>query len=180
MCRNPEWAHCHYSRPCRSWNQMLKGRFSTQWRHYQDCYLGTRATKKKNGITWMTGLIYVIFQEWWKLWELCNSDRWGRDLASKTQAESRQTLRELTLLYETHQNRAGQMLQWLFDIPLQTRMQSRTNALRQWLNTWKPMLEKSYTTALETGWCSVQEDPSSPNSSLHTSFPRSSSLIVVE
>ena len=133
------------------WSQMLKGRFSHKWSEYQDCYLGAKSTKKNNGTTWMIGLIDLIFQEWWKLWELRNSDRHGHDLVTQTQAESRQTLRELTLLYETYQNQVGQTQQWLFAVPLQTRMQMRTNALRQWLNTWKPVLEKSYATALETG-----------------------------
>jgi hypothetical protein len=42
-------------------------------------------------------------------------------------------------------------LQWLFAIPLQERLQQRYSALRQWIDGWKPIIEKSYTTALETG-----------------------------
>ena len=98
----------------------------------------------------MTGLFDVIFQEWWKLWELSNCDRHGRDIASKTQAEERQALRELEQLYEDHQHKVSQTLQWLFEIPIATRQPWRTSALRQWINTWKPVIEESYNTALET------------------------------
>ena len=85
------------------------------------------------------------------IWELRNGDRHGRDLASQTQAAERQTIQELTQLYEDHQNQVGQTLQWLFDIPLVTRKGWRMSAIRQWMNTWKPVIEESYQTALETG-----------------------------
>ena len=133
------------------WRQMLKGRFSKKWRLYQDRYLGHRATKRQNGTTWMTGLIDVMFKEWWKLWELRNSDRHGQDLATQTQASERQTLRELEQLYNDHKDKVGQTLQWLFAIPILTRQQMKMSALRQWINTWKPVIEESYKTALETG-----------------------------
>ena len=99
----------------------------------------------------MTKIIDVLFKEWWKLWELRNGDRHGRDASTRATAENRQILSELIQFYENHKDTAPQRLQWLFDIPLMTRMQLQTAVIWQWLDTWKPIIEKSYTTALETG-----------------------------
>jgi hypothetical protein len=78
-------------------------------------------------------------------------DNHGRDINTKHQATTRQAIRELTQLYHAHKDTAAQNLQWLFDMPLGTQMQWRTFIILQWISTWKPILEKSYTTALETG-----------------------------
>ena len=133
------------------WDQIFKGRFSQSWRIMQDQYLGSRQTKCNTGQTWLTNVINTIFQEWWKLWELRNEDLHGRDYNTRTQAETRQGIRELTQLYQAHQEIAPPHLQWLFNIPLMTRMQYNISTIRQWINRWKPILERSYRTALETG-----------------------------
>ena len=92
-----------------------------------------------------------MFQEWLKLWELQNVATQGRELSSQTRAAERQTLRELIQLHAEHQNQVGQTLRWLFDIPLATCQECQMSAMRQWLKTWKPVIEESYKTALETG-----------------------------
>jgi hypothetical protein len=133
------------------WHQILRGRFSKQWITAQDQYLGTTASKQNNGARWLTNIIDFIFAQWWTLWELRNEDRHGRDLATQSQAHTRQAIHELTQLYDAYQHTVPDRLGWLFSTSLQTRMQWPTNALRLWINTWKPILQESYTTALETG-----------------------------
>jgi hypothetical protein len=133
------------------WHQLLRGRFSKQWIKAQDQYLGTNATTQNNGTQWLTNVIDFIFTQWWTLWELRNEDRHGRDLVTQSQAHARQAIYELTQLYDDYQHTVPDRLGWLFSTSLQTRMQWPTNALRLWINTWKPILQESYTTALETG-----------------------------
>jgi hypothetical protein len=133
------------------WHQILRGRFSKQWIKAQDRYLGTNATTQNDGTRWLTNVIDFIFAQWWTLWELRNEDRHGRDLATQSQAHARQAIHELTQLYDDYQHTVPDRLGWLFTTPLQTRMQWPTHALRLWINTWKPILQESYTTALETG-----------------------------
>jgi hypothetical protein len=133
------------------WHQILRGRFSKQWIQAQDQYLGTNTTKQNNGTQWLTNVIDYIFTQWWSLWELRNEDRHGRDLATQSQAHARQAIHELTQIYDDFQHTVPERLGWLFSTSLQTRMQWPTHALRLWINTWKPILRESYTTALETG-----------------------------
>jgi hypothetical protein len=99
----------------------------------------------------MTTVTDTIFKVWNKLWDLRNGDRHRRDTKTKMQADERQAIRECIQLYEKHKDTVTEDLQWLFAIPLQERLQLRYSALQQWIDGWKPIIDKSYTTALETG-----------------------------
>ena len=133
------------------WHQILKGRFSQQWTRTQDKYLGANATRTVNGGTWMTKVIEVWLSQWLKLWKLRNEDRHGHDVNTRAQAEEAQVYRELQQFYEAHDGNVPERLQWIFDTPISTRMEGKVGITRLWLNTWKPVMEQSYTTALETG-----------------------------
>jgi hypothetical protein len=134
------------------WHQILKGRFVKQWSLAHDKYLGSRSTKQQNGGTWITKVITAWFQQWLDLWKIRNEDRHGRDEATKRQAKDRQTIREIIQFYKHHDTRVDPTHQWHFNIPIQERMQGNISSQRIWLNTWKPVIEKSYTTNLETGY----------------------------
>jgi len=135
------------------WEHILKGRFTKQWIPIQDRYLRDidKWTSKRTGKTWLTTVITTIFEEFFSQWTLRNEDRHGSDFRSQKDADKRHTMRELEYLYNRHQDSAPPHLQWLFSIPFLTRCQWTLNAIRQWINTWKPILEKSYATRLETG-----------------------------
>ena len=133
------------------WHQLLYGRFANEWKHAHNRYLGGRATSKKNGTTWTTTLATTWLQQWLNLWKLRNEDRHGRDEATEKQARDSQTIREATMFYQNHEDQVGQNLQWLFRTPLQDRIQGNINNLRIFIDTWLPVVEKSYTTALSTG-----------------------------
>jgi len=131
------------------WHQLLKGRFSKAWRLAQDQYLGSGATRKNNGTTWMVKIIETWLQEWLKLWKLRNEDRHGRDKATRMQAEERQAVRELEQFFEANDGIVVPRLQWLFDnYPINECRGWRTGKIRIWLNTWKPVVDESYNTAL--------------------------------
>ena len=99
----------------------------------------------------MIQLIESIFREWLKLWKLRNEDRHGRDVESQRHAETRQTIRELDQFYAAHNGIVTMRLQWLFEVPLEERREQNIGIIIQWLNTWKPIVDKSYNTALTTG-----------------------------
>ena len=144
------------------WNNLLKGRLSKEWAVAQQAHLGNRVLANDKS-TWTTAVIDHIFQQWWVLWESRNGDRHGRDTATELQAATLQAHRELRQVYDKYQLIVPQTLNWLFDVPLKTRLQWPTNNIRQWLNTWPPTLqhilrpdwaptpEENHTTALETG-----------------------------
>jgi hypothetical protein len=148
---DPSVQHIADAQAAIGWSQIIKGRFSKSWAEFQHAHMGPNVTARKTGTAWMTKVIDVLFAEWWTLWNSRNGDRHGRDLASQREAEAFQAIRELNLLYDTHQLSVIPRLQWLFEIPLLTRMQWQPAAIRQWLNTWKPVIEESYTTQLQTG-----------------------------
>ena len=148
---NPEVATVAEAQAAIGWNQILKGRFSRSWASTQDRYLGSRTTARVNGSTWMIKVIETILLEWLKMWKLRNEDRHGRDMESRRHAETKQTIRELELFYATHDGKVTERLQWLFTTALEVRREQNIGVTIQWLNTWKPIVERSYDTALTTG-----------------------------
>ncbi len=98
----------------------------------------------------MTIVITTWLKEWLNQWKIRNEDRLGRDDDSRRQAQDNQTIREATTFHEEKGTRVNPTLQWLFEIPRTTRLQGNISNLRIWLRTWKPVVEKSYTTSLET------------------------------
>ena len=127
------------------WHHILKGRLSKKW----DEAVQRQPNKAKQ--QWSSKVIGAVFAEWWKLWEMRNDDRHGRDNAEQQQKEQAQTERETTQLYEAHDGKITRDLQWLFDTPLLTRVTLQQKQLRQWLTTWIPVIEMSYQTAMVTG-----------------------------
>ncbi|CAB9499667.1 expressed unknown protein [Seminavis robusta] len=151
---DPSWDTLKQAQDAIGWHHLLKGRISKQFSQEQDRYLNMKktATKRNNGLTWLTGLIDIIYKEWWKLWDMRNQDRHGHDMRTKSQAKKAQAIRQLTQFYEAYQQEVPEHLEWLFQIPLESRMQLNTPVIIQFLNTWEPVLQEShYTTALETG-----------------------------
>ena len=96
----------------------------------------------------MIKVIETILLEWLKMWKLCNEDRHGR---SRRHAETKQTIQELELFYATHDGKVTEQLQWLFATALEVRREQNIGVTIQWLNSWKPIVERSYNTALTTG-----------------------------
>ena len=148
---DPRYHELHAAQERIGWQHFFKGRFSKKFIEFQDRHLGRQRTSKKNGLSWLTGLIDVIFKQWWELWELRNGDRHGRDLQSKAQAVNRQAVRDLELFYDRYQDTAPADLLWIFQEPLEVRKQWPSGSIIQWLNAWEPVLRESYATRLETG-----------------------------
>ena len=133
------------------WEQILKGRFAMEWRQHQRQHKGPEVEGKKDSVqSWMTSIINTIFEQFWEVWTLRNGDKHGTDAASRAQVEKAQAIRELEIFYDK-QELAPNRYQWLFVQPIAERMTWNTAQLRQWLNSWAPVLEKYHATDLETG-----------------------------
>ena len=147
------------------WEQILRGRFGWTWNAHNRTPLGQSTTSKGH---WTTEVITFIWAQWWKLWELRNNNRHGHDLATRQQAQERQLDHEIQTFYEAYAHKVPQHLAWLFDTTIAIHRSRPAAATRQWLNTWKPIIENAmtednpdgdpnnpenypYTTALETG-----------------------------
>ena len=130
------------------WQHVLRGRISQLWSQKMQEHIGG-FDPKKNGTTWATTIISEILTGWLELWHLRNGDRHGRDAQSKQQAAKAQALRELEQLYDL-KGGVSPDLEWIFDTPLQERMNMRTYHLRAFINSWKPVLEESYQDRLAT------------------------------
>ena len=122
------------------WRHLFKGRLSSTWKSRQEQHLGTRRADDNNGDTWMTGLIQVMLQQWFDLWKARNADRHGNDWETTLAAQKRQAIREVTQIYEQYKDNIEAEHNWLFDVPLLTRIQQPTDSLRQWINSWHPLL----------------------------------------
>jgi hypothetical protein len=125
------------------WKQMFQGRVTTQWASLQQQYLsGQRYIKGQDGANWIKIILSHIFTEWNTLWDCRNKERHGEDKAGRTRSLKDQAIRELEVLYTLrptvlHRDRA------LFYDDLQIHKDKPTHIIRQWINTYKPLLLKS-------------------------------------
>ena len=90
------------------WHHILKGKLSNAWDDWNP---------QQEGTSWTTEIIDTIFTEWWKLWELRNEDRHGRDQHSRMATERAKATHEVGAMYAL----AAEVpeLQWIVDTPVQ-------------------------------------------------------------
>jgi hypothetical protein len=97
---HPQMAPVVTAQEAIGWAQMMKGRFTTEWKSYQKEAMQGKETRHNNAQTWSTTIIQTIFQQWLELWTIRNADRHGQDWQSKRIAAKEQVLREIGQLYE--------------------------------------------------------------------------------
>ena len=93
-------AHIAQSQHQIGWSHIIQGWFSDAWRNHYQQYLGSTATNKKNGHTWVTTMITTFFTQWKELWQLRNQDKHGKDFKAQADAAHRQAVMELITMYE--------------------------------------------------------------------------------
>ena len=146
----PSVHHIAQAQTAIGWEDIFRGRFAMAWRSYYTNWLGDRATKKINGSTWGAALAKLMLQQWYNLWIERNGDRHGRDYRSKRDAEKRQAIREVELLYEM-KDLVQEQHNWIFSAPLTEMKQKKGYVLRAWVDSYGPILKESHQTRLETG-----------------------------
>ena len=131
--------------------QFNRGRFSKEWQNLQEDHLIVikQRTKYINGSTWTTTMIQTIWNLWFELWKMRNEDRHGKDEVSSAQAQREQALRELRLLYE-RRNEVPEQDHDLFETTLDQHATQTTHHIRQWINTYQPIILASIDRAART------------------------------
>jgi hypothetical protein len=125
------------------WNQFFQGRISRQWAILQqDYYSGFPPVKGRDGQSWSRNILIQIFTCWNSLWDTRNSDRHGKDEITKSKARKEQVTRELTLLY-SYRTQVLHRDQSIFHDTLDVHLLKPTNSIRQWINTYQPLILKS-------------------------------------
>jgi hypothetical protein len=121
------------------WDQIMKGRWTSEWKTTQHEAMGRTETKHKNAQTWMTKLIHTIFKSWLELWKIRNEARHGRDWQSQRLAAKEQVSREITQLYDYK----GQIMpsqEWIFNTALEQQLLKTVYVLRAFVSNYKPVI----------------------------------------
>jgi hypothetical protein len=116
---------------------------STQWALLQnEYYSGFLPVKGWDGTSWSRNILCHVFSYWLLLWDSRNADRHGRDATSQNNARRTQALRELEQLY-TYKNSVLYRDKTMFFDSLTDHSTKPTHAIRQWINTYQPLIMKS-------------------------------------
>jgi hypothetical protein len=122
------------------WSQFFQGRVSSKWAQLQqEYYKGFPPIKGRDGTSWTHNILCHVFSQWFLLWDARNSDHHSRDTASQNLARRDQALRELDALYSLKDSVLHRDRSIFFD-NIQDHYQKPTHAIRQWLNTYQPLI----------------------------------------
>jgi hypothetical protein len=145
----PEYQSIKASQQQIGWKQMLRGRISKEWIKGQQQAMGETATKKKNASTWATEMVATVFEHWLKLWKIRNEEKHGKDAKERKEKERKQAIRELEQMYEDHAETREEA--WILQRDLNEQKTKSTYTIRAIISNYKPVLEGSHQTQLETG-----------------------------
>ena len=133
---------------------MFVGRFVFEWSDLQQDYLVFQRiiSKKYSGTSWITGVIQIIWKHVYQTWDAKNADLHGVDAATRESAKYAQAQRETEEIYsqcslvqpqdrDVFYSNANEHFQ----------KEPRAHGLRQWLNTWKPLLLRSIQDGIAMG-----------------------------
>ena len=126
------------------WKQLFVGRFVVEWSDLQQDYLvlqGITSTKY-SGTSWITGAIQIIWTHVYSNWEARNADLHGlRELATRELAQYAQAQWETEEIYSQCslvQPRDRDV--FYSNTHKHFQKESTARGLKQWLNTWKPLI----------------------------------------
>ena len=125
------------------WEHIFQGRLTTQWATIQQWhYLGYPKVKGRDGQSWSRKMLLHIFDHWNTLWDSRNQDRHGKDLTTRAKAIKEQTIRELEILYSIRHTVLQRDSNLYYD-NIDEHKAKPTNTIRQWINTYQPLILKS-------------------------------------
>ena len=125
------------------WHQIFQGRISLKWAAFQQLHLwDLPPIKGQDGTYWSRCILSHVFTKWNLLWDTRNKNLHGVDAAAKAKATKDQALRELARLY-TYKDKVLHRHRSLFKESLESHSLLPTRSIRQWINTYEPLLYKS-------------------------------------
>ena len=136
------------------WKQLFVSRFMFEWSDLQQDYLVLQniVSKKYSGTSWITRVIQIIWIHVYYNWEARNADLYGVHAAMHELAQYAQAQWETEEIYS--QRSLVQPQDWdVFYSNTSEHFQKETTAcgLKQWLNTWKPLLLQSIQDGIAMG-----------------------------
>jgi hypothetical protein len=125
------------------WSQIFRGRLTMQWSLLQqDHYSGLKPVKGQDGTSWSRLILSHIFTQWLSLWDERNKARHGQDSTTRHVAQREQVCRELDILY-TYKPSVLHRDRDIFFNDINEHKTKPTHAIRQWINTYQPLILKS-------------------------------------
>jgi hypothetical protein len=125
------------------WSQIFQGCLTMQWSMPpQDYYSVFKPAKGRDGTLWSRHIISHIFTHWLSLWDEHNKARHRQDSTTRHVAKRKQVFQELDILYAyppsvLHPDRD------IFFTDINKHKTKPTHAIRQWINTYQPLILKS-------------------------------------
>ena len=136
------------------WKQLFLGRFVLEWSNLQQDHLVLQniTSKKYSGTLWITGITQIIWHHVYSNWEARNVDLHGIYATMREQAQYAQAQRETEEIY-SQQSLVKPCDREVFYSNTNEHFQKESTArgLKQWLNTWKPLILRSIQEGTATG-----------------------------
>ena len=133
---------------------MFVSRFIYEWSDLKQDYLVLQriVSKKYLGTSWITGVIQIIWKHVYQNWDASYADLHGVDAAMRESAKYAQAQRETEEIY-SQRSLVQPQDRDVFYSNTNKHFQKEPTAhrLRQWLNTWKPLLLRSIQDGITTG-----------------------------
>ena len=118
------------------WQQLFLGRFSQEWGALQDAYyarkLTDEETKRRTGPRWQVTIISLLWDRWYKLWELRNKDLHGATAQQRAEAARREAYRDLRDIYDVRAHLESPLQALLLE-NVETHMAHPTWHIQEWL-----------------------------------------------
>ena len=128
------------------WKQLFVDRFVYEWSDLQQDYLVLQRiiSKKYSRTSWITGVIQIIWKHVSQNWDTRNADLHGVDAAMRESAKYAQAQRETEEIY-SQCSLVQPRDRDVFYSNTNEHFEKEPTAcgVRQWLNTWKPLLLRS-------------------------------------
>ena len=128
------------------WRQLFNGRFSNEWSKLQDAeYKRSRppeGQQKRTGDRWQVKFIIKIWDEWDARWSERNKALHGHNATTRTQAQRRETQRQLEEIYSQRNFMEPQVQALLLASPEAHRTQP-VSTTRNWIATNRTVFKNS-------------------------------------
>ena len=125
------------------WAHFFQGRITTRWAETQQWYYnGYPKVRGRDGSSWSRKILCHIFTHWNDLWQTRNTDLHGQDTSAKARTAKDQAIRELQQIYSL-QDKVLQRDTSLFYDSFENHTSMPTHSIRQWINTYQPLILKS-------------------------------------
>jgi exonuclease III len=145
----PEHQHLILNQERIGWRQVFSGRLTRHWDSIQCRYIQRlNATmprgKQFSGTGWTAKLIDIVWESWWKLWEIRNQKVHGVTQAQQQQKQHEKVIAELCEIYENRNNYEPRVQDMLFET-VEEHSQHSYRDVHNWLAVNRKIFQQSAT-----------------------------------